>query len=311
MSNKNFEYKEKLLNTGIFKRVKEGQYKCKCCPFCNDSKFHMYVKISLTDDSPVVYKCFKCNISGKMNKQFMEYYNIDNISIPKTSYRKQINVGKVSSSVFTTVDANDQVSDVCEYINSRIGHYPTIYELQYFQYVGKPIMYAEQYLGGNNTGVFKNRYWFRMTNGNIIGRWINDNNKYRWIKYKTNRIDNHGLYSIKIPINLLQPINVCIAEGIMDVIGLFYNYKVDNAFYIASMGKDYSAGMKYLISLGIFGSGVNIKIFKDSNVKTKDIFINHNMRKLFGKVEIYENIVANDYGVMPDKLDIQKCMTLK
>ena len=37
------EYKQKLLDTGLFKRVSEGQYTCQVCPFCGDRKSHMYV----------------------------------------------------------------------------------------------------------------------------------------------------------------------------------------------------------------------------------------------------------------------------
>ena len=61
MDNNLLKYKEELLNTGLFRRVSEGQYVCKTCPFCGDTKSHMYVLIKLNDDTPVLYNCFKCN----------------------------------------------------------------------------------------------------------------------------------------------------------------------------------------------------------------------------------------------------------
>lgn len=302
-------YKEKLLETGLFRRVREGQYKCQYCPFCGDSKWHMYVMIKLTDDTPVLYNCFKCNSHGRLNKNFLEYYNIDHITIPRnSSFRKKIISPKASSVPSELlVDERCSIDFVCEYIQSKVGHYPTLAELQYFQYVGDPKKYAMEYLGydGTNDKVFKDRNWFRMTNGNIIGRWKDDNTKVRWYKY-LGKVVGRGLYTIKLPVDLYQQINVCIVEGVMDAIGLYYNYPQPNSLYIACLGKDYSSAMRHVISLGIFGDGVDIKIFKDSDVKTNAIRIDERLRSLFNNVDIYQNIADKDYGVLPDKLDVQK-----
>ena len=77
MDNNLLKYKEELLNTGLFRRVSEGQYVCKTCPFCGDTKGHMYVLIKLNDDTPVLYNCFKCNSHGVMNKKFLSYFNLN------------------------------------------------------------------------------------------------------------------------------------------------------------------------------------------------------------------------------------------
>lgn len=310
MINNNIEYKEKLLNTGIFKRVSEGQYTCQECPFCGDRKRHMYVRISLTDDVPVMYNCFKCNSHGIMNKKFLEYFNLENIQIPRNSYRKKIDIPKVSSSnSIITVCENDDIIDICNYIESRVGKYPTLSELQYFQYIGNPGEYVKEYFGDNNNQrMFFNRGWFKLTNGGMTGRWYGDDTKQRWRKYNNHQAKSVGLYTMKIPFDLYKPINVYIAEGIMDVIGLYYNYTQDNNIYIACLGRNYSYGMKHLVSMGIFGKSVNIKIFKDSDVKTSDIQIDGHLRKLFGKVEIYRNAMSKDYGILPDKLEIEKCL---
>lgn len=72
------------------------------------------------------------------------------------------------------------------------------------------------------------------------------------------------------------------------------------------MGKDYYRGIKYILDRGIFGHSVSIKIFKDSDVNEKDIYIDYNMKKLFNRVDIFENLMGKDYGVLPDELDIHK-----
>jgi hypothetical protein len=303
----NSSYKEKLLESGIFRRVRAVQYRCQYCPFCNDGKWHMYVRIDVTTDDPVVYYCQKCKSHGSMNRQFLEYFNLDDIRIPRTTFRKKIDTGKATTSMNITVNENDDIRNVCEYIQSRVGHYPSIDELQAFQYISNPESYVREYFNDcDNVRKLRNRYWFRMTNGGIIGRWFNDNTNCRWLKYRSNILKGRGLYSIKIPVDTHLPINVYIAEGVMDVVGLYYNYIRDNNIYIACMGKEYEAALKYLISLGIFGNSVSVKIFKDADVNVKGIKIDEPLRMLFNKIEVYQNMEGDDYGVLPDKLDIQK-----
>jgi hypothetical protein len=185
-------------------------------------------------------------------------------------------------------------------------------ELQYFHYIGNPVKYANDFLGNENISTINNRVWFQMTNGNIIGRTVNDNTNMRWLKYKTTKAHGVGLYKIGIPIDLYQPIHVIIAEGVMDVIGLFYNYKETfNNIYIGTMGKDYVKGIKYILDKGIFGDSVYIKIFKDPDVPVNKIWIDNNLRSLFKRVDIYENCMGYDYGVKPDLLDIHKIVNRK
>lgn len=317
MDNNLLKYKEELLNTGLFRRVSEGQYVCKTCPFCGDTKSHMYVLIKLNDDTPVLYNCFKCNSHGVMNKKFLSYFNLNDIKIPrgKGNFKKKIDVAKASSSIEANkylVNENDNADFVCHYIESRVGHYPTLSELQFFQYLSKPMDYAKEYLGGNyKPNTFKNRYWFRLTNGNIIGRYKDDSSSYRWCKYNSNNISGRGMYTIKLPFDLYKPVNVYIAEGVMDVIGLYYNYIQDNNVYIAVLGREYVFGIQHMINMGIYGDSVNIKIFKDSDVNTDDIKVSMPVRSLFNKIEIYQNASGKDYGLLPNELDIQKVATLR
>lgn len=318
MNNANIEFKENLLNTGLFKYISNGQYKCKTCPFCNDMKYHMYVKINLDDDtSPVLFNCFKCNHHGVLNNEFLSFFGIDNIKIPKMRYTRKIDVGikNVEDFNIDMLDDDCGYDDIKSYISMRVGvdvNDITINDIKYFQYVPNAFKYANEYLGNNNNnGVryFNNRYWFRMTNGNICGRLYNndENNNYRWIKYKPNvKLNNSGIYTIKCAFDLHNQINVYIAEGVIDVISLYYNYIKDNSVYIATLSSNYSIGLKYLINMGIFGKSVNVKIFKDND--QNNIMIDNRIRKLFNKIEIYHNTLDKDVGVPSSRLDIQKCI---
>ena len=309
MNQKVIEYKESLLSRGGFRRVSTTQYRIQECPKCGDRKWHCYVKIDLSNDEPVLYKCFKCNSGGIVDDKFLEFIGIDDISVPKFKFGRRLDVSETVSekiNSMTVVDGDD-ITGICDYINRKVGHYPSLTELQSFNYVGDPYKYTRDYLGTEGQSVLRNRYWFRLTNGNISGRWYNDEVEYRWMRYKSNRVKTVGLYKLNVPVDMYQPINVIIAEGVMDVIGLYYNYNGStNNVYIGVMGKDYYRGIKYILDRGIFGHSVSIKIFKDSDVNEKDIYIDYNMKKLFKRVDIFENLMGKDYGVLPEELDIHK-----
>lgn len=308
------EFKETLLNTGLFKKTPSNpdQYRCKTCPFCGDMKWHMYVLIKVSDDTPVMYHCFKCNESGVMNKEWLDYFGLD-IKIPKQSYRKKLDVSTVSTIVNSvSCTEHDDIRMVSEYIHDRVGEYPTLEQLQMFQYMGNPFQYVKEYLEPEIQSDYylKQRCWFKLTNGNIHGRAYSENEKMRWMRYQTKNCIGRGLYTIKEPIDLYKTINVCIAEGVMDVIGLYYHYYISNAFHIAVLGKDYQVGIQHMLNMGVFGDSVCIKIFKDADVDLDRIRIDKNMRRLFKKVEIYQNTLASDYGVKEDKTEIVRVTKL-
>lgn len=311
------EFKQRVLENltpGEYRRVSNTQYRIRECPKCGDMKFHLYLKIDVNTDEPILYNCFKCNSGGVVDQLFLEKIGITNLAMPNYVHSKRLNISSSVSNKIPDilVDENNDTSIVTKYINERVGHVPTIMELQYFHYIGNPVKYANDFLGNENISTINNRVWFQMTNGNIIGRTVNDNTNMRWLKYKTTKTRGVGLYKIGIPIDLYQPIHVIIAEGVMDVIGLFYNYKETfNNIYIGTMGKDYVKGIKYILDKGIFGDSVYIKIFKDPDVPVNKIWIDNNLRSLFKRVDIYENCMGYDYGVKPDLLDIHKIVNRK
>lgn len=309
-------FKETLLSYGLLKRAGSNiQFRLKDCPKCGDRKWHCYIKIDSSDDGPMLFNCFKCNSHGIVDKAFIDgigVLNTSNIVIPKFAGGRKLNIGTTISTKIPDISVTDMdnISGVCEYINSRIGHYPSLTELQYFHYIGNPRKYAMDYLGDDNISIIKNRLWFQMTNGNIVGRYTSDAEP-RWLKYKTTRCKQSGLYRITLPIDLYKPINVIISEGIMDSIGLFYNYHgCENNIYISVLSSDYRKGIKYAIDKGIFGESVNVKIFLDSDINPNRVMIDRNTQQIFRRIEIYQNSIDKDYGVQPDMLDIHKVVTL-
>lgn len=305
------EFKRKLLDTGLFKKVSgSGQYRCDTCPFCGDNKKHMYVKIILDDDMPVVYNCFKCQAHGLMNEAFLSYFGIDGLQIPRSKGYKRINPGQhqqgnVPIELFNEVYDRDTISVVTEYIHHRVGVYPSINDLKAFQFVGNPDEYVLTYLG-DDTKRLKGRVWFRLANGNISGRLTDRNTGERWLKYNSmrDRTDTN-VYIIKKLVDTCQTINVCIAEGIMDVIGLYYHGEIQNAVYIACLGRSYITALKYVLGLGIFGDSVNIRFYLDSDVR-ENPSVSRNYRELFKSIGFYRNTLEKDFGYPADRIMIEK-----
>lgn len=305
-------FKEELISSGYFKHMNTVQYTSQC-PYCLDNRQHCYVKIDTSSDIPVVYWCHKCTAHGIVGKDFLDRLNID-IKVPKYTGSKPLedNRGVSINIRGDTVTERDYTEKVKEYIHGRVGHYPTLEELKMFWYIGNPRAYATEYLGYNGEGrPFNNRFWFKLTNHNMIGRWKDDNTDFRWMNFKTNRVRSGALYTFNQGINPLEDITVVIAEGIMDVIGLYYNKKMDNALYVASLGKGHERAIRLMINKGIFGDSVNVKIFRDPNVKDNEVYVPPLMMQMFNSVELYHNDFDKDYGVTPDLLDIHKSLNWK
>ena len=310
------EFKRKLLDTGLFRKVSgRGQYRCQTCPFCGDTKNHMYVKIDQGSDEPVVYKCFKCAASGIMNQEWLDYFDITDIQIPKIKGLRKIQSNGMSANPIELIDFEKDtvmVVTAAEYIQKRVGVYPSKNELKAFQVIGNVYEYVNSFLGGDSRGL-KDRVWFRLTNANIAGRALDDNNEFRW--RKRNRVTQYGsgdlltkaagLYIIRNQIDPYQTINICICEGVMDAIGLYYHGNINNAVYVACMGLDYQIGMKYAMNMGLFGDNVVVRIFKDPNIK----FVNYNKqwKNMFKSITVYHNATGKDYGVPGDMIEIEKC----
>ena len=318
MNQELYDFKVKLLDSGIFRHQSRDEYTC-TCPYCGDMRRHCYVIIKLTDDTPVMYNCFKCTAKGIVNKKFLSYFNLDDIRLPNCKLSKRLeiqdNVSDASTMKMTTVTENDDINAISDYIFERIGVIPTLQDLQYFQYIANPKKYAEDYLGYcGKKSIFDQRHWFRLTNGAMHGRLdslYEKESKRRWQRCQTEKVKSAGLYVIKRPFDLYETINVCIAEGIFDTFGLYYHANIPNSIFIAVLGKDYCKGIQHILNTGIFGSDVNIKIFIDPNIHAETVYIPSQLYRVFKRIDIYENATGYDYGVTADHIEIAKCVLKK
>ena len=312
-----FKFKQALLDTGIFKKVGSygnNQYTCNC-PFCGDTKRHMYVKIDLSDDSvPVLYNCFKCNEHGRINNEFLSGLGITNLNVPRFG-RKKIdytneNLNTDKKLEYFNINDTFEIEKGIEYIKTRINVTPSADEMKMFGFISDPCMYYKDILNfkGNDNIKLNQRVWFIMTNCGMIGRCHHDNNHIdRWKKINPNSSKiNRGFYLFKKPFDLHSIINVVLCEGIMDCIGLYYNHDCgNNNVFMASLGTDYNSALEYLINRGIFGESVSIKIYIDSN-DVRNTYYDNIYDNIFKNISIYHNLSSKDYGVPVEQYDIQK-----
>lgn len=302
----NAEFKRKLLETGLFKKVSgKGQYVCKTCPFCGDMKWHMYVKIDQEDDQcPVLIDCKKCNYHGYMPQKFLDYFGLSNLDVPKYRGRRNIG-GSGPAKQIALIDPNRDIMTIeaaRSYIYERVGVMPTMQDLETFQLIGDPTGYVNAYLGGPTYGL-QERVWFRLHNGYMIGRKFTDDG-LRWKKRTKDDKDTAGIYVMRGRIDTFETINVCICEGVMDAIGLYYHANIRNAIFIAVMGSNYTLGIKHVIRLGVFGYSVNVRIYKDNDIDV--VRIRNCDRKMFKHVYVYHNAIGKDFGVPADQIEFEK-----
>lgn len=309
MNEKLLEFKKTILASGLFKRKNHGWYQGKECPYCGDRKNHYHIRIVFEDDSSVRQNCFKCNVHGVVDDRFLECYGIEwNGYIPKGKLSRKIVDGNVDLKNYDIInyDTNPEYIERCMgYIKERVGVYPSKDDLRVFNIVGDPKMYATLFLNGEIHEPEK-KCWFLCSNGMLAGRDV-VKKKDGWEKFVgSTKLTGHAVYTTKNDFNTHEIINVCICEGIMDAIGLYYNGNIDNGLFIAVLGRDYMSGVRHVLNNGIYGDSVCIRIYKDSDVD--NVRIDRSLCQFFKSVNVYMNSIGKDFGVKPDEIDIVRIM---
>ena len=305
------EFKRMLIDhCGLKPGGRNVWWRAQTCPFCGNNKWKFYLYININDDSSVGYDCKRCNTKSHIIDQtVLNSLGIYGEQIPKFKGVKTI---RQNGELFTDLDLlpeSTNVTDIQNYVNSRIGVIPTFDELKMFNYVADPVKYCKMVSSNEfNPNMFINRFCFKLTNGALTCRY-HDDSQTRWIKHSVVNDAGPGLYTINHSVNPSLPINIAIAEGVFDIMGLYYHANIDNCLYISTQGTNYASGILHTLNKGIFGSNVSIGIYKDGNVKNYEIKYNKKYNKLFKSITIYENIIESDYGYPKNKIEIHKSLT--
>lgn len=292
--------KEALFNRDVWiKQVNESEIRTRC-PNCGDSIHslntgHLYIRIDLNDNFPMLYHCFRCDeYKGMVDKEFLIDMGIYDDNLFKNVQEMNRKADKIEAHKYLNntetifldyhipeINLNDNKTRIkLDYIFNRLG--VSDYDIDDIKRC-KIITSFRDFILENDIKEFnttpqiamklEEKYIGFLSYGNtyILFRDITETEKLRWIKYpivnksKGSRIF-YAMASV-LDILSLDNITVNIAEGVVDIMSCFYNLDGNkpNTLNIASCGKGYYGIIKYLIEMGLFGSNVTINIYADND----------------------------------------------
>lgn len=317
------------------------------CPYCGDSQKnlntgHFYIHIDPEDNSPIVYHCFKCDISGILNNSLLDELGISDINL-KSAVEK-LNKSSDSKEYSKYIKGADFLyfkynipkkyshKKKIQYLEDRLGIEFTKDMLREC----KVITSLKDFLLENNipnvmcrkseANMIEDCYIGFLSYGSshIIFRKVDEKAYgYRWIKYPItkNSSKNRIFYSIEslIDIYTKDTIEVNLTEGILDILSVKYNlqHNKDNTINISVCGKGFKTILGYLINLGIVGNNVKVNIFADNDDEFNSKSTNNTdllfFKKVFSKLKyvynsvyVYYNKNEKDVGVPLNQIILQK-----
>lgn len=306
------------------------------CPDCGHTSrkgsAHYYLEMC----PPFRTFCQKCGKRGVLNHTTLEELGIYNndLELMIREANKEVQARTASSITFTKPKATFNYEDTAnartdaavKYINSRFNSNYTLEELNAkFKCVADPVMFLKE----KRVDVSKSKFDFSRSvgfvssdNKYLICRDISGEQEYRYSNVKLTRDDKESskLYSIRMPINRLNPVTtLVITEGIFDAIGVYNAFYKDaeNTIIAAGCGKSFDAVIDKYKRLGYLV--LKVVIYSDNDValsKYKDIpekiYVSPSIIKDsnivkpsdINNVTICYNKLGKDTGVSPDKIDI-------
>lgn len=326
------------------KQVNDTEYRTRC-PFCGDSvknlnTGHLYIHINPDDNFPMVYHCFKCPASGVIDKEFLSVMEISDVNLQANISVLNKYTDKLSSHRFIYGDKSIMydfkrpevvIGEKTKYIEDRLGISLTkedftkmkvITSLRDFLVMNK---IKSLTCSDHDAFILERDYVGFLSFGNtyILFRNIRNSKSYSWIKYPITQESKQSrvFYSMESEIDVFSGnrLTINLAEGVFDALSACYNLEHNNpnCMNIAVCGKHYNNIMYKLIGLGLAGSNIDINIFSDNDmtfnkksvaptdIKYFNNIFNH-MKKLYGSVNVFYNIIGKDIGVPRKDISLKK-----
>lgn len=304
------------------------------CPFCGDSiknanSAHLSIRINPDDDQPLVFRCLRCNTTGifngttlsmigvysSTNSTNIERYN--RLSCKKHgifSNKKGLNIK------FPKLEINDLIIQKHKYIENRLGINVDIEELHnkkiVYDFLGLLKYNHIEKLYGNAEhlkALQTDHVGFLSARNDFINFRDMTGNHKRYYIYKIKRdLDTTGKFYI-MP-NKIDPFDngiktINIAEGVFDILGVYYNIlnKYDyNTVYAAINGSGYLNVIKYILEQGLL-CDVNVNIFSDAD-RAPDYYTNmvKTLAPFVNDIRLFYNEIGKDYGVPKDQVKLKE-----
>lgn len=328
---------DKLLSLPYAHRVGPNQIALRCA-FCGDSKrdprkTRFYVQPNINSDVPMLYNCFNCGVSGIVTPQVLRTFEINDLSLNSNllSLNKSINRrsskslkikdNKLSIKVPIPLNTNRNKEKKL-YIENRLGRKFTTQELVQL----KTVFSLEQLLTLNHIGditckpeianMINDDYvgFLTVDNGHVIYRDITNQHKLRYNKYSiVPTLDtSKKFYTIPNQLDIIssEPVYIHIAEGVFDILGVYYHIKNEekkNHIYLASCDSSFLIALKYFIGKGFIGDNIHIELYSDND---HEPYFYHNLNKELkpwvGSIKLFYNSKEKDYGVPKSSIHLMK-----
>lgn len=335
-------YKQFLLsNISPWAKTEQGGRVVVCrCFYCSDSKHHnhghFYINIPSNDTEPSYFYCQKCHVGGLVTpKKLLEWglYDSD-IATELSSYNKRIlnlpENRKFKDSeiykIYNDTISEDKLSEFkLNYINSRLG--------QNFSYQDcinmKIVLNLTDLVSRNKLEYSRNNAIVEQLDSGFLGFLSYDNaflsmrnldivnNLYksingRYVNYNIfNKYDNtKRFYTFPNKIDLLnpKPIQLHIAEGAFDILGIIFNLRggnLDQCVYSSIGGSGYEGVLRFFIT-ELKTPNLEIHLYPDTDIERDFILrIINNIKVFRYPVYIHRNLCKGekDFGVTSDRIN--------
>lgn len=335
--NNDFEILKEYLKTNFNAKIAAGGREIvKRCHICGDSKdqtnAHMY--IGLKHDR-IVFNCFKCGAKGTVDHKFlrdMGIYdqNILDIGIEQSKLSNNQNVYRGSNDLLTNqrirtllnpIYNNEYARKKLVYISERFGHAFNSNDSSRF----KIVINLKQFLEFNSIEKFTRAPdmvdlidkffvgFLSIDNKYVILRRLVPEGKlpefidHRYINYNIFGSEGSKFYCIPNAINILEPVDLYIAEGAFDIISIYLHCAPigSNAVFLASCGKSYiEVAQDCIIRHGIFVRSMHLYVDGDvpnKSIKSKLVDID----RFVGDIFIHRNEFSGekDFGVPMNRIN--------
>ena len=311
------------------------------CPFCGDSinsKFHahFYIKCRVDDGSLMTYYCQRCGQGGVLDPYIMELLDVydPDIELMYKSHKVEL-TKRIGGKILTDnkiknmkipmpLNTRATIAKI-RYVENRLGikirgkdiaKYKLVFNIIDFLKINRIDKYTrdERIIQG-----LDNQYvGFLSINKEFLNcRNIGETDNYlkRYINYNIFGIDDNArkFYTLKNVVNCMNDIEIIIAEGPFDIIGIYnhiYNCEDEDRIFVASLGMSCYSLILYFIKQGFIFC--NIKIFADKGV-TLDFYRDIKKKlsyKFKGSIEIFYNNKKGqkDFGVRPEEIELKSYM---
>ena len=308
------------------------------CPYCGDSKDlshgHLSIKIDMQTDSPMLWRCVRCEESGLVNDTLLKdlglYVDSDLKQVLREESKKSSKYNQFLNSYIENLEIPKYNSDLARenlfYINQRLGSEFQLSDAQKYSMILDLDTFV-RHNGMNSLPNMTDRMYyflkenyvgFLTTNKNsIVFRLRTDaKNAKRYFKFKINpRNDNpSGFYSIHGAFDIMstEPLHVHIAEGIFDILSIEHNLHRDQSkerhIYFASCGFGPMRVIQYLVYLGA-GGNIVLHVYCDNDKSDWDeIKVLKRRREMIpwcSKILFHRNRMngEKDYGVSLSRIE--------